>query len=378
MKILHISNYYHPCIGGIEEVARDCVHALEGAEQRLICFNKEKNTVTEEIEGIPVTRAGMFAKVSSQQLSFSFGKLLKREFKAFQPDIVVFHFPNPFEAHFLLKMLRKKKNRGRKLILWWHLDVTKQKLLGKLFHGQTMRLLRRAERVVATSPNYIDGSKYLSQFRDKCIVIPNCAAEAVLDEEIQRRAREIRELNDGKTLLFALGRHVPYKGIEYLVRASKLLGDDYAVFIGGEGPLTESLKNLAEGDKKVCFLGRISNAEKRAYLAACDIFCFPSITKNEAFGIALAEAMAYKKPVVTFTIEGSGVNYVSLNGKTGIEVPNGNVGEYAAAIEKLKQNAALRAEYGEAARRRYESLFTKESFYKNTRALIEEIVEPGE
>lgn len=378
MKILHVSNYYHPCIGGIEEVARDCVHALEGAEQRLICFNKEKRTVTEEIDGIPVTRAGMFAKVSSQQLSFSFGKLLKREFKAFQPDIVIFHFPNPFEAHYLLKILRKKKNQGCKLILWWHLDVTKQKLLGKLFHGQTMRLLRRAERVVATSPNYIDGSKYLSQFRDKCVVIPNCAAEAVVDEEVERRVREIREANDGKTVLFALGRHVPYKGMEYLVRASKFLNDDCAVFIGGEGPLTESLKGLAEGDKKVCFLGRISDTEKRAYLAACDIFCFPSITKNEAFGIALAEAMAYKKPAVTFTIEGSGVNYVSLNGKTGIEVPNGDAEAFAAAIGKLKKDAALRSEYGEAARRRYESLFTKESFYQNTRALTEEIARSGE
>ena len=376
MKILHISNYYYPCIGGIEQVARDCVQSLEDVEQRLICFNKEKKTVYEEVDGIPVTRAGMFAKVSSQQLSFCFGKLLRREFKEFSPDIVVFHFPNPLEAHALLKILRKKKYRDCKLILWWHLDITKQKLLGKIFRGQTMRLLRRAERVVATSPNYIDGSKFLPGFREKCVVIPNCASEANFDDTTLQRAKKIKDANAGKTLLFALGRHVPYKGMEYLVRASKLLSDDYAVFIGGEGELTQSLKVLAEGDQKVTFLGKITDEEKEAYLAACDIFCFPSITKNEAFGIALAEAMAYQKPAVTFTIDGSGVNYVSIDGETGLEVPNCDVGAYAAAIEKLKEDSALRETYARAARRRFEELFTKESFRKNIQALIEEIGAP--
>lgn len=50
------------------------------------------------------------------------------------------------------------------------------------------------------------------------------------------------------------------------------------------------------------------------------MFAFPSVTKNEAFGVALAEAMYCYTPAVTFTIEGSGVNWVNLNGITGIEV----------------------------------------------------------
>ena len=62
------------------------------------------------------------------------------------------------------------------------------------------------------------------------------------------------------------------------------------------------------------------------------MFCFPSISKNEAFGLALAEGMYYEKPAVTFTIPGSGVNYVSLNRVTGIEVENRNVEKYADAM----------------------------------------------
>ena len=153
-------------------------------------------------------------------------------------------------------------------------------------------------------------------------------------------------------------------------RASKLLSDEYAVCIGGEGELTPSLKQLAAGDEKVQFLGRLPDGELKAYLAACDIFCFPSITKNEAFGISLAEAMSFAKPSVTFTIEGSGVNYVSLNGVTGIEVKNGDVEAYAAAIRKLKEDEALREAYGKAAREREQELFTEAAFRRNVRALL--------
>ena len=370
MKILHISNYYYPHIGGIEQVARDCVSSIgEDAEQRVFCFHSERGDARDEVDGIPVIRAGSFIKVASQSLSLSYGKLLKREMKDFAPDVVIFHFPNPFGAHYLLKCLKKSKAQ---LIVWWHLDITKQKLLKKFFRGQTLRLLRRADKVVATSPNYIEGSEFLPSFREKCTVIPNCAADSrvTLSDAEKPRAEELIMQYRDKCLLFAVGRHVPYKGMEYLVRASKLLDDDYAVCIGGEGELTSSLKELAEGDEKVHFLGRLSDSELKAYLAAADIFCFPSITKNEAFGIALAEAMSFAKPSVTFTIEGSGVNYVSLNGVTGIEVPNGDVEAYAKAIETLKADKLLREKYGKAARAREQLLFTEAAFKDNVRKLL--------
>lgn len=372
MKILHISKYYAPFIGGVEQVAGDCVNALKDSEQQVLCFNHEKGDSEDEVDGVKIVRAGCFAKIASQSLSLSYKKLLRRQLKGFEPDLVIFHFPNPFAAHYLLKLL--KKYPRCKLIVYWHLDITKQRILGKFFHGQTLRLLKRANKVIATSPNYIEGSKYLSAFREKCTVIPNCASEIALtiNESHRELAENIRKEYDGKLLLFALGRHVPYKGIEYLIRASRLLDEKYTVFIGGEGPLTESLKELAKGDDKIIFLGKVDDSARKAYMLACDIFCFPSITKNEAFGIALAEAMSFGKPAVTFTIEGSGVNYVSLNGVTGIEVPNGDVKGYVEAIEQLSEEN-LRNMYGQAARRRAEELFTERTFHKNVRALVDSV-----
>ena len=58
------------------------------------------------------------------------------------------------------------------------------------------------------------------------------------------------------------------------------------------------------------------------------------------------------KAPVTFTIPGSGVNYVSINGVTGIEVPNRDVKAYATAMTKLADDKELRDRYGKAARKR--------------------------
>ena len=375
MKILHFACYYSPHIGGIEQVAQDVVNAIGNEyEQRVICFNHKKHNETDIVDGIKVVRAGCFAKIASQQISFSFKKLLKRQFKEFKPDLLIFHYPNPFAAHYILKMLKKFKNC--KLILYWHLDITKQKLLGKLFNGQTQKLLKRAEKVVATSPNYIEGSKFLPDFINKCVVVPNCVNSSrlnIMPEDVQK-AEQIKHKNCGKIICFAIGRHVPYKGMEYLIRASKLLSGDFKIIIGGEGPLTESLKSLSEGDEKVEFIGKVNNSALRAYMLACDIFCFPSITKNEAFGIALAEAMSYSKPSVTFTIEGSGVNYVSVGGETGIEVENCNVEKYARAIEMLASDSVLRDNYGAEAKKRVELLFTDKKFKNNIKNLINGIL----
>ncbi len=371
-KILHISKYFYPFKGGTEQVALDIVQSLrDHCEQYVLCFNHKKGNIEETVLNTKVFRTNPLVKISSQTISAGYGKTLKKIINSFEPNIIIFHYPNPFAAHYLLKVLRKKPNI--KLFIWWHLDITKQRILKAFFKGQNIRLLKRAAKIVATSPNYIDGSSFLSLFREKCIVIPNCVSEerSQISEEVFNRAESIKRLFCGKTLCFALGRHVEYKGFEYLIKASKLLDSSYAIAIAGEGKLTKKLTKMAAGDSKVFFLGRLSDNDLKAYLLACDIFCFPSITKNEAFGIALAEALYFKKPAITFTIPGSGVNYVSINQITGTEVPNRDYVSFAEAIKYLSLNPDEARKLGENGHMRVNNLFTFTSFKSNVlRAIL--------
>lgn len=74
--------------------------------------------------------------MASQSISLSYAKYLRKLMNDFEPDIVFFHYPNPYVAHYLLKY----KKRDFKLIVYWHLDIIKQKVLGKLFYKQNYEL----------------------------------------------------------------------------------------------------------------------------------------------------------------------------------------------------------------------------------------------
>lgn len=383
-KVLQISKYYYPFIGGVEQVVRDMAHALkkQKVEQKIICFNEDagvgetachkKETVHDVVDGIEVIRCGYFLKVSSQSLSASYPKELRKVFDEFKPDIVILHYPNPFVSHFLLRY----KKRNFKLLLYWHLDITKQKILGKVFHWQNLALIKRADKIIGATPKHVEESAYSKYFENKKMILPYMIDESslMITEEEMEKGREIRAAHQGERLGFFIGRHVPYKGLRYLIEASRKMKDQKIhFFIAGQGELTEELKALAQGDEKIEFIGRICNSDRRAYLYACDIVCFPSITRNEAFGLALAEGMYYGKPAVTFTIPGSGVNYVNLNGVTGIECPNGDSQAYADALSKLCNDDSLRERYGANARRRVLDHFTTVQFHENVKRLIDNI-----
>lgn len=350
-KVLHISKYYYPFRGGTEQTAQDCVNALQGLfTQKVICFNHEDANQVDVLDGVEVIRVRCFLKISSQSLSLTYGKFLKKTIIEFKPDIIILHYPNPFATHYLLRYIHS----NTKLIVYWHLDIVKQTFLRMFFRQQNRNLIARADKILATSLNYIEGSYWLNQVKDKCSVVPSCinVGRLQINDDVRIIEKIIKEENDGKIICLAVGRHTRYKGFSYLIQASKYLDDRFRIYITGQGELTKKLKKEAEGDSKIKFLGLISDTELKAYLTAMDIFCFSSVTKNEAFGLALAEAMYFKKASVTFTIEGSGVNYVSLNGVTGIEVPNKNVKAYAEAMMKLANYPELREKYGNSARER--------------------------
>lgn len=381
MRILQIANHMYPYLGGIEQVVHDISDAIKIGknEQKIICLNEDahsaditcqrKETVHDTINGIEVIRCGSFINISSQCMSFSYPRELKKVMDEFLPDCVIFHYPNPFLAAFFMKYVK----RNFRLIVFYHLDITKQKILRKIFHRQTMKLLQKADKIIATSPNYINGSFYLNNFRGKCTVVPCCVDIERLHSSMQANsmAKRIRENNKGKMICFTCGRHVPYKGLSYLIEASKFLDDRFRIYIGGVGSLTDKLKHESAGNKKIVFLGKLTNEELAAYYAACDVYCFPSITKNEAFGIALAEAMYFSKPAVTFTIPGSGVNYVNLDGVTGIECPNGDSEAYADALIRLAEDEELRKQYGNAAKERVKEEFSVDRFQKRIYKLLQ-------
>lgn len=376
-KVLQISKHYPPQIGGIEAECHDICEALKGkVEQKVISFNDCPRTIEEVYDGINVIRVGVQATVSSQPLSKDYGKVIHAVFKTYKPDIIHFHYPDPYAAYFILREMKRTGYKG-KFILHWHCDIIKQKFLMIFFDKQNRKLIKKADIVIITSPAYLQNTSYLP-FYKKDYEILSCRIgdlrENVTNKQ-NRMAIEIRNTYKKKKICFFFGRLVGYKGLSYLIDSDRYLNQEgVQIVIGGSGPLTDKLKKQALNYHNITFTGRLSDDEINAYLLASDIFVFPSITRNEAFGISLAEAMYFGKPTITFTIKGSGVNWVSLNGVTGLEVENRNAQEFAKAIRQLCGNEELRTRLGNNAKQRADDLFSVHKFSENVNAIYSKLI----
>ena len=354
-RVLHVSKYYPPYRGGIEDVCCSIVNCVGGYTHKVVCFNDGREDAVGEENGVEVIRVGVGSKFFSQPIAPGFLGRLRGVMEEFCPDIVHLHVPNPFSAVMTLRAL----GEGTRLVVHWHSDIIEQRLSYMAYRPFERMMLRRADRIFVTSPNYRDHSEPLRGFMDKVAVVPNgiSLAKMSMDSRGEALVREIRGRYGERPIVFFMGRHVHYKGLDLLLEAERHIEGDCVVLIAGEGPLTEGLKARSKSDR-VHFIGEIGDGEIAPYMTAASVLAFPSVSKNEAFGVVLAEAMYCGTPAVTFTIEGSGVNWVSLKDETGLEVPNGDAVAYGKAIDRLLADAELRTRLGNAARQRVVENFT--------------------
>ena len=96
---------------------------------------------------------------------------------------------------------------------------------------------------------------------------------------------------------------VPWKGLEYGIKAIKHIEGKYLIF--GEGPDKERLKEMARKEgvwDKVLFFGKIPHEKVQLYLRCCDVLLVPST--YEPFGIVILDGFAAGVPVVASNVGG--------------------------------------------------------------------------
>ncbi|MCU1462990.1 MAG: pimA [Acidimicrobiales bacterium] len=120
--------------------------------------------------------------------------------------------------------------------------------------------------------------------------------------EVERFAKATPWPTDGPTIFF-IGRHEPRKGLETLLAAMAELPGDVRLWVGGDGPDTQRLKDATASDARIEWLGRVEDAEVARRLRGADVFCAPSLF-GESFGVVLLEAMAAHTPIVASDLPG--------------------------------------------------------------------------
>lgn len=370
IKVLEVNKAYFPHIGGIESLVKQYSEELQKycTMKTLVCRDDRGKTVTDNVNGVKVTRAGSFGTYFSCPVSLSFIGLFKKI--AQNADIVHINVPFPLADVALLL----SEYRG-KVAVSWHSDIVRQKKLMFFYKPFMMYLLKRADVIFTATQGHIDKSDYLSKFRDKCRILPyGIIPEEYL--EIERTPFLTEKLhNKSAKKVFFTGRLVYYKGVDVLLKAFREV-HNCELFIAGTGELENKLKGYAEAHgmtEKVHFLGFLPDSELKQAYADCDIFVLPSVAKSEAFGIVQLEAMIYGKPVINTNLP-SGVPYVSIHGKTGLTVKPSDVKALAKAINTLADNDNMRETMGNNACERVIRHFNEKQVIKELYKILEEEV----
>lgn len=357
-KILHISKYFYPYYGGIEDVAKTLIDELKPYyDQRIICFNHEKGTIY-NINGADVLRVGTCCTIASQPISFKYRKILKETIENFKPDFIHLHLPNPLIASYILTINLK----NAKIITHWHADILGQKQFYPFFKPFEQKILRKSHKIIATSEMYKQYSIPLKPYLNKTFILPN----TINEHKIHLYKGEEPEINiikkkyNYKKIILYVGRHVFYKGIDLLIEAEKYIKQDCVILIGGTGELSAKLKEIAGDNPRIKFIGRLSDSEMKYYMHAATVFAFPSHNRSEAFGVALAEALYCGLPAVSFNVEGSGALWVNKDGYTGFVVENRNVLQFANGIDTILSSESLRENFSANAKK-----WIKEHFLKD-------------
>jgi len=176
--------------------------------------------------------------------------------------------------------------------------------------------------------------------------------------------RDSLRISADASMIAFVGRLVRQKGAQYLMAAARILAQrkpDAVLLVVGDGPLHSLLENSASvaGLTNLRFLGE--QTDVRPAIAACDMMVVPS--EWEPFGIVSLEAMAMKKPVVAFDVDG--IPEIIVHGNTGILVEHRNVDALVHALVALAEDPPARERMGESGRERVEEIFDSRATARN-------------
>lgn len=159
-----------------------------------------------------------------------------------------------------------------------------------------------------------------------------------------------------------VGRLVEKKGAENLIEAWRLLPESLrkqGLTIVGAGPREEAVRHLAAGHPEIALLGAQPRARVLEQMQRHRIFALPSQRAgngdSEGLPIVTMEAQALGRPVVVF--DDGPMPEAIETGVTGHAARKGDLGDYAAALARLLENASAASRMGMAGEKRARVLF---------------------
>lgn len=378
MKIAQITYLYHPALGGVENHVRNLSEYLVQRGHQVdvltsdflsLRLDKRIKNAEEIVNGVRIKR---FSAQPAKGKNFFAQKLT---FGPLTPTLLkenydIFHCHSVPSKHFdqAFSVANEKK---KKIFVTPHFSpddlqkTFKTKLTPWYWRFCLSPKLKRVNQLFAVSPSEKEAfTKLVSIPSEKITVVPNGVNLKEIDRIGLSEVNRLRDrLNpDKKTILF-VGRITPVKGVDILIDAVSKIGDiDLQLLIIGPVEdrryfqlLQQQIKD--KGLEEVVKFRPASRPEALAAFYICDVFVLP--TRGEVFGIVLAEAMAYKKPVIGTNI--GGLPDLIKDGQNGLLFELENSSDLASKIVYLLTHTEEASKIGRRAREVVESEYSWET-----------------
>jgi glycosyltransferase involved in cell wall biosynthesis len=358
MNVAIFASAFYPSLGGVEELCRQL--ALEYQRRGLgviVLTNRWPRDLPafENIDGIDVHRLAMRVPTSSVKSKISYaltGAAVRREMlgilQRLRPDLLHVQCVSCNAAY----ALRAKRVLGVPLVVTLQGELTmdaSQVFQREAWAKRVMReSLEEADAITACSRQTLqEAEAWLGKpFGGRGRVIYNGIAPADASAEPFEHPRPY---------ILAIGRHVPQKGFDLLLRAMAKLVEDPAfghdLILAGDGAEHHKLRELTAELKlgnRVVFPGRVDHPMAMRLFAGCSFFVLPS--RHEPFGIVNLEAMAAGKAIAATRV--GGVSEIVEDGVNGLLVAGEDVEGLVIAIWRMAKDASLRNRLGQAGKER--------------------------
>jgi len=347
MKIAHVSMFYYPTFGGVEQVIYELAkrQVEDGHEVHVFCCDSDKNKrikkKNEIVEGIHIHRIPYWFRISFN--TFVWPSLLWKFKGGF--DIVHSHVSG---HDYILFMGILSKLKNFKYIHTTHCPWTDTSFrpiilkpflfLNDLFFNKLS--FRFINKIIAITPWELE---ILRKFTDekKIRVIPNGADKIFYKRVRNNKFKKKYHIKEKKLVLF-FGRLNPTKGPEKLAQAavniSKKRKDIAFIWVGPDEGKAEEVQSLIKNYKNMKYLGPIKRKKEIAEMyQSADIYVLPSY--REGLPLTLFEAMASGLPIVASPV--NGVPFEMNDGENGFFADYGDIKSLERNILKLLDDSKL-------------------------------------
>jgi glycosyltransferase involved in cell wall biosynthesis len=373
MRIAQVSPFFYPHIGGVESHVQTLSEKLVGNGHDVTVYTSNFGDLKEReiYRGVEVVRVKQTREIFYTPITPS----LKKEMKPEKYDVVHAHTPPPLSSYYTARAMKKSKTP---YVVTYHCDLQLPGIIGSLATAAYKVTLGRytfkqTQKIIVHTKTYGATSRILWKF--DVSVIPSAVNPEIYSENIDSQSVIARHGLEGKKLVLFVGRIVPHKGLDYLIYTAEFTPKNVSYLIVGRGDYLGSLrrKTREKGlEKRILFAGKVPSKKLPSYYAAADVFVLPSISRLEAFGLVVLEAMASAKPVIISNIPG--VTELITDGEEGLHVEPMDAKDLADKINQILDDDELRKRMGETGREKVYREYSWDKVASQIEKIYEEVV----